>query len=296
MWNLMSEEAGVRREALKEELSHKLKEDVESIDLFASGQIGEIYKVRTAEECYILKTSEPSEQLATEAKMLKDINKYDIAVPEVYAVNDSYLLMEFIEESRQAKCAQEIEAAKLLSRLHSVTNESCMYGYYYDTTIGPFKQNNEQTQYNWTLFLGQMRIMPMAKICYEKGVLSKQTVERLEVLSRDLYKRIDMSVITPSLLHGDLWGGNILFNIKGATLIDPAIYFGDREMELAFIKLFDTFGETFFEAYAEVHPLSDDFNETKVPLYQIYPLLVHVALYGGSYTGALERVLKRLKV
>jgi fructosamine-3-kinase len=78
-------------------------------------------------------------------------------------------------------------------------------------------------------------------------------------------------------------------------LIDPAIYFGDKEMELAFISLFNTFGETFFNAYTEVHPLSQDFYKTKVPLYQIYPLLVHVALYGSSYTEQLEQVLKRLK-
>ncbi len=84
--------------------------------------------------------------------------------------------------------------------------------------------------------------------------------------------------------------------MKGATLIDPAIYFGDKEMELAFILLFDTFGETFFRAYEEVHPLSDNFYEVKVPLYQIYPLLVHVALYGGSYVEQLEQVLKRLNV
>ena len=280
----------------KDRLQTVLDKEILFIDFFTKGQIGDIYKVYTAEESYILKTSEASEQLGIEANMLQDINKYYIAVPEVYDVSESHLLMEFIEEDRQDKCTQEIEAAKLLSKLHSVTNDSRMYGYYYDTTIGSFDQKNEQTQYNWTLFLGQMRIMPMAKICYEKGLLSKQTLQRLEGLCRDLYKRIDMSLITPSLLHGDMWGGNILFNITGATVIDPAIYFGDREMELAFIKLFDTFGETFFEAYAEVHPLSDNFYETKVPLYQIYPLLVHVALYGGSYVSELEWVLKRLKV
>lgn len=278
------------------QLSQVLDKDVHKIDFYTKGQIGDIYKVQTFDKSYILKTSEASNRLQTEADMLKDINKYHIAAPEVYDVSESYLLMEFIDESTQAKYTQEIEAAKLLSKLHSVTNDSRMYGYYYDTTIGPFDQKNEQTQYNWTLFLGQMRIMPMAKICYDKGLISIQTVERLEGLCRDMYKRIDISLITPSLLHGDMWGGNILFNITGAAVIDPAIYFGDKEMELAFIKLFDTFGETFFEAYAEAHPLSDDFYETKVPLYQIYPLLVHVALYGGSYVSELEWVLKRLKV
>jgi len=115
-------------------------------------------------------------------------------------------------------------------------------------------------------------------------------------LCRDLYTRMDMASITPSLLHGDLWSGNILFNMNGATLLDPALYFGDKEMELAYILMLDTFGETFFERYEEVHTLSEDFYDVKVPLYQIYPLLVHVALYGGSYVSQLERLLKRLKV
>ncbi|MEE8589666.1 MAG: fructosamine kinase family protein [Sulfurimonadaceae bacterium] len=283
-------------EGLKAQLSAALDKEVHTIDFFSAGQIGDIYKVYTTDNSYILKTSQSSDRLTIEADMLNDINNYKISVPKVYDVSETYLLLEFIEESKQVKCTQEIEAAKLLTALHSVTNESRMYGYYYDTTIGPFTQHNEQTQYNWTLFLGQMRIMPMARLCYDKGMISKQMVERLEGLCRDLYKRIDMSLITPSLLHGDLWSGNILFNTNGATLIDPAIYFGDKEMELAFIHLFDTFGETFFEAYEEVHPLSDDFYETKVPLYQIYPLLVHVALYGGGYVGQLEQTLKRLKV
>ena len=133
----------------------------------------------------------------------------------------------------------------------------------------------------------------MAKICYDKGCLSIDVVRGIEGLCRDLYKCIDMASIMPSLLHGDLWSGNILFNINSAVLIDPAIYFGDREMELSFILLFGTFSETFFEHYSKVHPLSRDFYEMKVPLYQIYPLLVHVAICGESYLPALEKRLKQ---
>lgn len=283
-------------EQLQAHLSDVLDEEIRSINFFTKGQIGDIYKVKTIQQTYMLKISLPSVNLQIEANMLRDINKYKIPAPKVYDVTETHLLMEYIETFKQKKYAEEIAAAKVLSDLHSVTNDCRMYGYYYDTTIGAFSQRNEQTQYNWTLFLGQMRIMPMIKECYDRGQISWQTVERVEGLCQDMYKRIDMSLITPSLLHGDLWGGNILFNMNGATLIDPALYFGDREMELAFILLFDTFGETFLRAYEEVHILSDDFYDVKVPLYQIYPLLVHVALYGGSYVGQLEQVLKRLNV
>jgi len=185
-------------EQIKQHLSGKLGKEVLSVDFFTEGQIGDIYKIDTADESYILKTSQPSDNLIIEAKMLQDINKYDVVVPRVYAFNETYLLLEYIEEKSLGKEAEELAAAKVLTDLHSVTNESRMYGYYYNTTIGPFRQDNEQTQYSWGLFLGQMRIMPMARICYDKGEIPKQTLERLEGLCRDLYKRIDMSSIMPS--------------------------------------------------------------------------------------------------
>ncbi len=281
---------------MQEELSEALGQDVKRLELLQQGQIGDIYMARVEDQRYVVKTSEEKEKLAIEAHMLKDLYEAKIRVPNVILSKGPFLVLEYIQTMDQDRTTQEIEAAKLLSRLHSKTNESRMYGYYYDTTIGPFFQKNEQTQYNWTLFLGQMRIMPMARHCYDKGKIQKEMVDRLEVLCRDLYKRIDMRTIYPSLLHGDVWSGNVLFEREEACLIDPAIYYGDKEMELAFIRLFGTFGETFFNAYQEIHPLSEDFYEIKVPIYQIYPLLVHVALYGGSYIGALERTLKRLKV
>ena len=278
------------------ELSRVLQEEICSVDFYAVGQIGDIYKVTTPHNSYILKTSKPSQNLQIEANMLEDINKYDIAVPRVYDVSPEHLLMEYIEVSSLGHIAKQQAAAKVLSTLHSVSNDERMYGYYYDTTIGPFVQKNEQTQYNWALFLGQMRILPMARICYDKRYINKKLLQSIELLCRDIYRRIDMSKITPSLLHGDLWSGNILFNMNGATLIDPALYFGDREMDLAYILMFDTFDKTFFKAYSKIHPLSEDFYTLKAPLYQVYPLLVHVALYGGGYINQLKELLKKLKI
>lgn len=279
-----------------EELSAALGQKIERLDLLQQGQIGGVYRASTVDKEYVVKFSDQVDKLAVEAKMLYDLNDAKIRVPEVILNQGTYLVMEYIESMHQAKENQERQAANLLAALHSISNESRMYGYYYDTTIGPFAQKNEQTQYNWTLFLGQMRIMPMARLCYDEGKLSKQILERLESLCRDLYKRIDMSTIYPSLLHGDIWSGNVLYDSKGACLIDPAIYYGDKEMELAFILFFNTFGDTFFSEYNAIHPLSKEFYDSKVPIYQIYPLLVHIALYGSSYLSPLEDILRRLQV
>ena len=267
-----------------------------SADYLTQGQIGAIYTLRTSSNRYLLKTSNPSNRLRIEAKMLGDIKKYGIASAEVFDVSDTHLLMEYVEEVPLPETKRELAAAEVLAALHSVTNDAHMYGYWYDTTIGPFEQKNEQTQYHWALFYAQMRLLPMVRICYDKGVLPQEKVEKIERLCKTLYTRIDMRKITPSLIHGDLWSGNILFNMSGAVLIDPALSFADREMELAFIKMFNTFGEPFFDAYTRHHPLSEDFETTKVPLYQLYYYLVHMALYGDAYLPGLDTALKRLKV
>lgn len=282
---------------IREKLSQLLDSGVSELSYLAAGQIGDIYQARLHGQPVVIKTtSEERDDLLVEARMLQDLAQNGLRVPQVIASAEEVLILEYIEPCRDPGYDREIEAATALASLHQVTNESRMYGYYYNTTIASFTQNNEQTQYNWGLFFSQMRILPMAKLCYERGALEKSLLDRLEALCSGLYRRIDMSEITPSLLHGDIWSGNILYEKSGVCFIDPAIYFGDREMELAFILFFHTFGEHFFEEYTKVHPLSVDFYETKVSLYQIYPLLVHVALYGGGYVGELKQRLEQLKV
>ena len=279
-------------------IAQSLGTSIEEVELLAHGQIGEVYKLTTPKETFVLKVTESTNALQIETKMLRDMQGHDIAVPDVIGVSwpneqPAFMVMEYIEPHHYTQTEQEQMAAKLLCKLHRVTNDARMYGYWYDTTIGPFPQHNEQTQYNWGLFLGEMRIMPMARICYEKGLLSKTMFQGLETLSRDLYRHLNLLSITPSLIHGDLWQGNLCFGKEGAVLIDPALYFADREMELAFLRMFNTFGETFWQTYTEEFPLSKSFEEVKLPLYQIYPQLVHAALYGPHYLSSLPAVLKR---
>ena len=101
----------------------------------------------------------------------------------------------------------------------------------------------------------------------------------------------------PSLLHGDVWTTNVLAEENRITgFIDPAVYFGHPEIELAFISLFSTFGPAFFNRYNELRPISPDFFETRKDIYNLYPLLVHVRLFGGGYVADVESILAQFEV
>ena len=124
------------------------------------------------------------------------------------------------------------------------------------------------------------------------GKLPIAITKRLESFTRRLG---DFIPDTPSasLLHGDLWGGNILVDGDHvAGFIDPAIYYGHAEMDLAFLTLFGSADSDFFAAYNEINPIENGFFNERRDIYNLWPLLVHVHLFGGSYVGSVEHTLK----
>ena len=136
----------------------------------------------------------------------------------------------------------------------------------------------------------------MAAIAAERGALPREDRRRVERLAGSLPERFEAAP-TPSLIHGDVWGGNVL--ARGgriAAFLDPALYFADAEVELAFIDLFHTFGSAFYEAYEARRPIDAGYRRWRRDLYQVFPLLVHVALFGGAYVGGLRERLRRLGV
>ena len=211
-----------------------------------------------------------------------------LTVPEVYHASDELLLIAYLPDEGRMGPAAEEDAARQIAALHSITAEA--FGFERETVIAGLPQSNEWTE-SWPEFFAGQRLLPMARLAHHRGHLDGQTLASVE----QLVSKLDQLLAPgpPALLHGDLWGGNILVLAGNKTAyIDPAIYYGHAEVELAFATLFGSLGEAFFGAYQEIRPIAPGFFETRRDLYNLYPLLVHSAFFGGHYARAPSAATK----
>ena len=229
--------------------------------------------------------------MALEGWMLRLLaERSALPVPRVYLADDDLLVMDHVPGGGAMTTAAERHAAELLAALHSIPVNT--YGFERDTVIGPLRQPNPPAD-DWIAFFRDHRLRHMADQALQEGAVSAALRDRIERLAARLDGLIG-APSPPSLIHGDVWGGNVLVSgdrISG--FIDPALHHADAEIELAFSTLFSTFGEVFFRRYAEIRPIRPGFFEARRDLYNLYPLLVHVRLFGGSYVGAVERIVRR---
>lgn len=182
-------------------------------------------------------------------------------------------------------------AADLLAALHGI--EAPRYGFACDTLIGPLSQPNPESD-DWIAFFRDHRLLHMARAALAEGRLGQGMMSRIERLAGRLPDLIGQPA-APALIHGDVWGGNVLVrNGQVAAFIDPAIYHADPEIELAFSTLLGTFGAEFFARYQEHRPLRPGFFEVRRDLYNLYPLLVHVRLFGDSYLSQIDGIVRRM--
>lgn len=257
----------------------------------SGGCVGDVRLVELADgRRVVVKLGARGSGLDIEGSMLADLSG-KLPVPGVLHGEDDLLVMEHVEHDGVTGASGERHAGELLARLHAQSQDR--FGYGYDTLIGGLHQPNPWTD-DWVEFFGEHRLVYMARQASDAGRLSGRTLARVERFSAGALGDLIGGGGAPSLIHGDVWGGNVLAHEgRIAAFIDPAVYYGDAEVELAFVTLFGTFGDAFFERYSEIRPIRAGFFETRRDVYNLYPLLVHARLFGGGYGASVERTLDR---
>ncbi|HEX8366560.1 MAG TPA: fructosamine kinase family protein [Allosphingosinicella sp.] len=216
--------------------------------------------------------------VAAEASMLRALAASGMPVPSVEGEHEHLLLLEYVENDGVFSRHAWSEIGCALRRLHERTGEQ--YGWPVDYRIGTVELVNRPNP-DWPRFWGEQRLVSTA------ALLDRPWRERIDELVRRLPDLLPAAP-PPSHLHGDLWSGNILVKEgRLAALIDPACYYGHAEVDLAMIALFDSPPAEFWEAYG---PLQAGWSDRR-PLYQLFPALLHLRLFGPSYASLVDRLL-----
>lgn len=262
-----------------------------SYQSISGGCIHEAFELKTNQGLYFLKYHASNPYIGMfeiEARGLELLRNACtiIHVPEVIAVGKDYLLLSYIQRGSSQENSNE-KLGEGLAELHQVHHQT--YGFESDNYIGTIAQSNEEKE-TWKNFFWENRIQYQLNLATRNGLIFKDELEYFDCLC---HKLDDILPITkPSLIHGDLWSGNYCFNQERQPCIfDPAVYYGSREMDISMSKLFGGFSPKFYEAYQYHYPMEKAW-EDRVALNNLYPLLVHVNLFGSSYLSQVHSILK----
>ena len=262
----------------------------------SGGDINSAYKlsgqISNVPHAYFIKINHADRlfMFEAESEALRDLsNTHTIRVPTPICTGTaeaiSYLVLEFLDLDSSIPSS---EFGRQLARLHQVPG-SLRFGWTHDNTVGLTPQLNPWTQ-DWAEFWQVHRIGVQLDLAKQKGARFKQGDRLLAMIPSLLADHKP----TPSLVHGDLWSGNAGTTQSGEpVMFDPALYWGDREVDLAMTELFGGFSPEFYVGYTEVYPIAPGYSSRK-NLYNLYHILNHFNLFGGSYAMQADRIIDRL--
>ncbi|EAR16616.1 fructosamine kinase family protein [Robiginitalea biformata] len=278
--------------SLHEALASQLGKRILSVTPVRGGDIASAYRVKTPGEMFFAKTMEGEsglQQLRAEAEGLRALSRTGtIRVPEIACVfplvTGGCLVLEFIE-SRPGTPGEYRAFGIQLAELHSEPQEH--FGWPGDNFIGSLPQSNTPGP-DWADFYATRRLAPQYERAVSSGLLAPSEIPKPAAVARWL--RTSAGEVQPALLHGDLWGGNHLIDRAGrAVLIDPAVYAGHSEVDLAMSRLFGGYPPDFYQGYHSVLPPAEGESRRRA-IYQLYYLLVHLNLFGSSYAGGVREI------
>jgi fructosamine-3-kinase len=285
---------GIIDRANIQKIERALQRRVVSWRPLAGGMISQVMRVELDNgEFVVAKIGDGSHDLSIEAYMLRYLREHSgLPVPEVWHDEANLLLMEFVQGRIEWEGAPLRHLGELLARCHLVTN--AMYGHERDTLIGPLHQPNGQMG-SWITFFRERRLLYMIGLARASGALPAELEERLHGIAERLHLFL-IEPAAPALIHGDMWKTNVISRAgRVASIIDPALYYAHNEMELAYMTLFSGTGDEFFRAYAAHIPIEDEFYTTRRHLYNLYPLLIHLIIFGAKYLPPINETIAKFE-
>jgi protein-ribulosamine 3-kinase len=280
--------------SLQKRIAQKLNVTSLQLQHVGGGSINQTFRIATGQDTFFCKVNSATKfphLFEKEAKGLQLLRQYStLRVPEVIghfcAEGQQVLLLEWIQSGpRTSRFWKSFGSG--LAALHHVSQAA--HGLDQNNYMGSVEQANEQ-DLDWCRFFIHQRLQPLVQQCTHRKLLNpkhQQLFERLYHRLPDLF-----ATEPPALLHGDLWSGNYMCDdASGAVLIDPAVYYGHRSMDLGMTTLFGGFDALFYQSYHYHYPLPSNYTE-QWQVCNLYPLLIHLRLFGSSYLSQIESTLK----
>lgn len=279
---------------MQEKLEKELHQKVVFYTSLGGGCIGNALKVVTENgNQYFVKSYENSKMHQAEANGLNELKTANaIRIPRVLKFNDDFIFLEYIE-SAPPVADFSLKFGRQFAQLHRTRGN--YYGYFEDNYIGSTDQINLPQNDNWAEFFLENRLMFQFRLAEKNGYSNSQLKEGMKNIEKNIENILEGSDEYPTLLHGDLWGGNYISDQRGnPCLIDPAVYFGHREADLAMTKLFGGFDPEFYKSYYEEYPLKEGW-EYRENLYKLYHVLNHLNLFGTAYLSQAIHIVTSYK-
>ncbi|MCH9746141.1 MAG: fructosamine kinase family protein [Proteobacteria bacterium] len=239
---------------------------------------------------FVKHQSRKNQQLILEGQELNLLGKI-IHAPKVLASDEHCLILEWIEVKHNPNLQSQMGIE--LAQLHQ--NTQPFFGFDFDNKIGQTPQPNAVGEKidNWAQFYWQYRLQYQINLAKDNQLISEEEYQQLLSIKTLLPKLLDYD-IKPTLLHGDLWSGNVLSGEDNPYFIDSASYYGHREIDFALTFMFGGFSSEFYESYNKTYPLSKSFNDRK-PLYMLYHYLNHLNIFGSGYHQHVMRCYNALR-